>query len=107
MLSAAGMVAEARIGEELGVARPGTAARVGALLRPFELCGYVPSLPRMERLAATLRLDKKTRRGTVELICVEAVGRVGVGDRATVAVEAEEVVRIMRGWSSSSLAVRG
>ena len=98
---AAGMVAEARIGEELGVARPGTAARVGGLLRPFELCGYDPSLLRMERLAATLRLDKKARRGTVELIGVESVGRVGAGDSATMAVEAEEVVRIMRGWSSS------
>ena len=52
----------------------------------------------MERLAATLRLDKKARRGTVELIGVEAVGRVGAGDSSTMAVEAEEVVRIMRGW---------
>ena len=98
---AAGMVAEARIGEELGVARPGTAARVGGLLRPFELRGYDPSLLRMERLAATLRLDKKARRGTVELIGVEAVGRVGAGDSATMAVEAEEIVRIISGWSSS------
>ena len=99
---AAGMVAEARIGEELGVARPGTAAEVGALVRAFGLSDFDPSLVRLGRLAATLPLDKKARRGVVYLIGLEAVGRVGEGDRAIMAVRAEEVVRIMKGWTSSS-----
>lgn len=96
---AAGMVAEARIGEALGVTAPGTAREIGTLVRAFGLPDFDPALREPRALARIMARDKKTRSGVVHMVRLEAVGRTGTGRRTTVPVPAEELVRIMEGWS--------
>ncbi len=73
---AAGMRAEARLGESLGVTEPGTADRLTRLLAA---CGHddrpeagLTPAGLMEAAAA----DKKARRGRVRFVLLEAVGEV-------------------------------
>ena len=95
---AVGMVAEARIGEALGVTAPGTAGEIRTLVRAFGLPDFDPGLLRPRRMAGLMARDKKTRSGVVRVVRLEAVGRVASGLEATVPVPAEELVRIMREW---------
>lgn len=92
---AAGMVAEARIGEELGVTAAGTADAIRALVGPFGLPASHPLLARPRRLAAHMIRDKKTRSGVVHIVRLEELGRTGVGDATTVPVREDELVRII------------
>ena len=96
---AAGMVAEARIGEALGVTAPDTAGEIRTLVRAFGLPDFDKGLLLPRRMAGFMARDKKTRSGVVHIVRLEAMGRVGIGDRTTVPVPAEELVRIMEGWS--------
>ena len=95
---AAGMVAEARIGEALGVTAPGTADEVRALVRAFGLPDGQAGLRRPQRMATLMARDKKTRSGVVHIVRLEEVGRAGTGREATIPVPAKELVRIMEGW---------
>ena len=94
---AVGMVAEARIGEELGVTAAGTANEIRALVGAFGLPASHPSLARPRRLAALMVRDKKTRSGVVHIVRLEELGRTGVGDATTVPVQEDELVRIIEG----------
>ena len=96
---AVGMVAEARIGEALGVTAPGTADEVRALVRAFGLPDGHPGLRRARHMAALMARDKKTRSGVVHIVRLAEVGRVGTGSETTTPVPASELVRIMEGWS--------
>lgn len=96
---AAGMVAEARIGEALGMTAPGTAGEIRRLVRAFGLPDFDPGLLRPRRIAGFMTRDKKTRSGVVHIVRLEAVGRTGSGPGTTIPVPAEELVRIMEGWS--------
>lgn len=96
---AAGMVAEARIGEALGVTAPGTAGEIRGLVRAFGLPDFHPGLLRPRRMVGFMARDKKNRFGAVHIVRLEAVGRVGSGTGTTVPVPAKEIVRIMEGWS--------
>ncbi len=96
---AAGMVAEARIGEALGVTAPGTAGEIRGLVRAFGLPDFHPGLLRPRRMAGFMARDKKTRFGAVHIVRLETMGRVGSGTGTTVPVPAEEIVRIMEDWS--------
>lgn len=96
---AAGMVAEARIGEALGVAAPGTAERIRTLVRAFGLPDFDAGFLRPRQLAALMTRDKKTRSGVVHIVRLQEVGRVGRGDRTTIPVPDGDLVRIMKGWS--------
>jgi 3-dehydroquinate synthase len=69
-----GMVYAARRSEELGLAPPGTAARVEALLRRFGLPTELPRFPREAYLAA-LRVDKKKRDGRIRYVVLRRIGR--------------------------------
>ena len=70
---AIGLVAESRYGESLGVTSPGTAERLEALLRRFELpVGAPPGLDAADVLARTAS-DKK-RRGGRAVVIVPAPG---------------------------------
>lgn len=91
----AGMVAEARIGEELGVTAAGTADAIRALVGPFGLPASHPLLAHPRRLAAHMIRDKKTRSGVVHIVRLEDLGRTGVGDATTVPVREDELVRII------------
>ncbi|MCY4572566.1 MAG: 3-dehydroquinate synthase [Gemmatimonadetes bacterium] len=94
---AVGMVAEARIGEELGVTAAGTANEIRALVGAFGLPASHPSLACADRLAALMVRDKKTRSGVVHIVRLEELGRTGVGDATTVPVQEDELVRIIEG----------
>lgn len=96
---AAGLVAEARIGEALGVTAPGTADEVRRLVRAFGLPDFDTGLLRPGHLAGLMRRDKKTRSGVVHIVRLHEVGRVGEGDGTTIPVPDEDLVRIMKGWS--------
>lgn len=94
---AAGMVAEARIGEEIGVTASGTARRIRALVEAFGLPHSHPALARARLLADVMIRDKKTRSGVVHIVRLERIGRTGNGDETTVPVSATELVAIMKG----------
>ena len=95
---AVGMVAEARIGEELGVTAAGTADAVRALVGAFGLPSSHPSLARARRLTALMVRDKKTRSGVVHMVRLEEVGRTGTGDEATVPVPEDDLIRLISDW---------
>ena len=92
---AAGMVAEARIGEVLGWTSPGTSDVVRRLVRAFGLPDGHSSLGRARRLARFMVTDKKTRSGVVHMVRLEEMGRTGVGGDTTVPVPEEELVRVL------------
>lgn len=80
---AAGMRAEARLGEVLGVTEAGTAARLAGLL---DACGH-RDRPEAEvepgQLLRAAAADKKARRGELRFVLLEHVGRVARGPRGT------------------------
>lgn len=94
---AAGMVAEARIGEELGVTAPGTAEEIRSLVTAFGLPHGHPALARPRRLANLMIRDKKTRSGVVHIVRLQQLGRTAVGDETTVAVTESDLVGIIEG----------
>jgi len=69
---AAGMISAARLGERLGVTEPGTAARIGEILRVFGLPTEIDA-PR-EALEETMRIDKKTLGGEIRFIFLRRIG---------------------------------
>ncbi len=96
---AVGLVAEARIGEELGVTARGAADEIRRLVRAFGLPDFAAGLLRPGRLTSLMARDKKTRSGVVHIVRLLEVGRTGEGDGATIPVPDEDLVRIMKGWS--------
>jgi 3-dehydroquinate synthase len=88
---AVGLVAEARLGESLGVTAAGTAGRIAALLERIGL----PTEPNasIDSLIRATGADKKARAGRAEYVLLEDIGRVARPDGEwTVPVE-ERVVR--------------
>ena len=96
---AVGLVAEARIGEALGVTVRGTAEEVRRLVRAFRLPDFDAGFLRPRRLVGLMARDKKTRSGVAHIVRLLEVGRVGEGDRTTIPVLDEDLVRIMKDWS--------
>ncbi len=72
---AIGMVAESRLAERLGVAEPGTEARVRIALQHAQLPVTVPRTLPAERVIALTHSDKKVRRDRVEYALPSALGR--------------------------------
>ena len=95
---AIGMVAEARIGEALGVTSLGTADQIRALVRAFGLPDDGRGLRRPRRIAALMERDKKTRSGVIHMVRLEKLGRTGKEDEVTIPIATTELVRIMKGW---------
>jgi 3-dehydroquinate synthase len=71
---AIGMAYAARRSEELGLAPPGTASRLEALLRRFGLPTELPVFSRGAYLAA-LGVDKKKRDGRIRYVVLRGIGR--------------------------------
>lgn len=71
---AMGMAYAARRSESLGLAPPGTAQRIEALLRRFALPTELPDFPREAYLAA-LQVDKKKRNGRIRYVVLRGIGR--------------------------------
>ena len=74
---AMGMVHSARRSEQLGLAGPGTAERLAALLARFGLPTELPDLPRKAYLSV-LRVDKKRRDDRIPYIVLREIGRAEV-----------------------------
>ena len=96
---AVGMVAEARIGEELSVTAHGTADHIRCLVSAFGLPDTADGLKRPERLADLMTRDKKTRSGVVHLVRLDELGRTAGGSDVTIPVAIDELVRIMGQWN--------
>jgi 3-dehydroquinate synthase len=77
---AIGLVAEARLAEQLGVANDGTARNIEAVCRTAGLPTVVPSIP-VDRLLEFTRSDKKVRAGRVEYALPKRIGEMAGGDR--------------------------
>lgn len=95
---AVGMVAEARLGEELSVTARGTADHVRRLVRAFGLPDTHDGLSRPRRLADRMTRDKKARSGVVHLVRLEEFGRVARRSEVTIPVEVDDLVRMMEKW---------
>lgn len=83
-----GLVAEAEIGERLGVTERGTAGELSTLLERLGLPVRVPRGVAVDALIAAIRTDKKNRAGGIRLVLLARVGTVHGTDRGgwTVAV---------------------
>lgn len=69
-----GMVAEAALGERLGVTEPGTAARIAQAVRGAGLPVSVPDGMSAPAILAATRSDKKARAGVVEYALPRRIG---------------------------------
>ena len=92
---AVGMLAEARLGEHLGVTERGTSEQLGAALRAFGLSPGVPRGIDIEAVVSYLGSDKKRRGGRVRFVLLQALGRVDAGERWTHAVELDQVRAVL------------
>lgn len=70
-----GMVAAARWGEMLGITPKGTAERIRAVLKGYDLMTEVPDGLSAEALAATMALDKKAEGSTVRAVILTEIGK--------------------------------
>ncbi len=94
---AVGMVAEARIGEELGLTAPGTAEEIRTLVTAFGLPHSHPAFARALQLVDLMIRDKKTRSGVVHIVRLVEFGRTGAADETTVPVPEADLVGVIRG----------
>lgn len=69
---AAGMLAEAALGETVGVTQPGTRAALLDVLQRFDL-GRT-ELPPLQELTAAMRMDKKARRAAPRFVLLSRIG---------------------------------
>lgn len=76
---AIGMIAEAKLGEALGVTQRGTAERLEAVIRAAELPTRIPAELDPDQILALTRVDKKARAGQVEYALIEEVGAASRG----------------------------
>ena len=84
---AIGMAVEAWLAEALGLALPGTRAKVLDLLRPFDLPTAVPPALTSDDLLQTMRNDKKSRAGAVRFALPSTIGRMAHSDDGAWTVE--------------------
>lgn len=93
---AIGMVAEAKIGEAVGITEAGTAAALERSLTSFGLPTCIPSGFSSRAILEYTRLDKKARAGRVEYALLEGIGRSSRGPGSYgVAVEDEVVKEVL------------
>lgn len=71
---AIGLVAEARVAETMGIAAPGTAATIAALLEALQLPTTIPRGLDPAVLRAAMAADKKNRDGSVHAALVRGFG---------------------------------
>ncbi len=93
-----GMVLEARLGEALGLTRPGTADRLARIVVRLGL----PLSPRSHPASATVlgfvRSDKKARQGRARYVLLEALGKVARGERWSREVPDAAVEKVLEDW---------
>jgi 3-dehydroquinate synthase len=94
---AIGMTYEARLGEALGIAEPGTATRVASLLQRYNLPLDLPDAATVDALMAAMQLDKKARDRAVRFALPETVGRMHADGAGWTVAAPERVVREVLG----------
>jgi 3-dehydroquinate synthase len=87
---AIGMVAEAELGEEIGVSEAGTASQVRGALETFGLPTTAPANVDQERMLEAMRQDKKARGGTVRFALPTRLGEMARGEAGGWTIEAPE-----------------
>ena len=93
---AIGMVAEARLGERIGVTDTGTAERIREALEGLGLPTEVPSHVDTKAVLAAARSDKKAREGKVRYALIERIGQAARHDGAwTRPVADDEVAEVL------------
>jgi 3-dehydroquinate synthase len=93
---AIGMVLEARLAENLGIAERGTADRIERILGRAKLPVARPASMSAERVLAATRLDKKSRGGSVEYALPARIGAMANADSSwSVAVVDDAVLRVL------------
>jgi 3-dehydroquinate synthase len=93
---AIGMVAEAALGESLGVTEPGTATRLREVLSRAGLPTALPAGIALPTVVAATRTDKKARRGRAEYSLIERLGTASPGPegRWSWPVEETEILNV-------------
>jgi 3-dehydroquinate synthetase/shikimate kinase len=86
-----GLVAAARLSERIGVAEPGLAAHVDALVAHVGLATQLPSPQPPPALLGAMGRDKKRRKGRHRLVLLEAPGRPLVTDD----VDADDILSVL------------
>jgi 3-dehydroquinate synthase len=90
---AIGMAIEARAAEAVGIADPGTCARITAVLRRLGLPTQLPPIADAQRVLHATRIDKKARDGTVEYALPSRIGEMaGASTRYGIPLADETVV---------------
>ncbi|MEP6732651.1 MAG: 3-dehydroquinate synthase [bacterium] len=93
---AIGMVLEARLAEQIGVAERGTAARIEGVLTRAGLPVALPVSMTAETILAATRLDKKARAGSVEYALPTRIGAmVNAGTTWSIAVDDAAVLEAL------------
>ncbi|HEX6924524.1 MAG TPA: 3-dehydroquinate synthase [Longimicrobiaceae bacterium] len=99
---AIGLVAEARLGEALGITVAGTAEALRTLLARMEMPVSLPQGMDPAAVVAATRTDKKARSGRVEYSLIERIGAAyPAGGRWSVAVEDVEVMGVLGDFAQS------
>lgn len=98
---AIGMVAEAELGERLGVTHPGVATRIREALEVFGLPTEPPMKLEADRVMDVMRSDKKVRDGTVRFALPQAIGAVAAISPTdpTIAAPEHEVLAVLEHFS--------
>jgi len=89
---AVGMVVESRVAERLGVAEPGTSARVRAAVERTGLPAARPADQSPGDILSATRGDKKARAGVVEYALPARIGEMAGADRGWGVAVSDEVV---------------
>lgn len=71
---AIGMVAEARMGERMGITESGTADRLREILQRIDMPVEIPATMTHDQIHAATLTDKKARAGQVEYSLIERIG---------------------------------
>lgn len=87
---AIGMVAEAQLGEEIGVSQEGTASQVRSGVETFGLPTSTPAGVDHARMLETMRRDKKARAGTVRFALPRRLGDMARGEAGEWTIAAPE-----------------
>ncbi len=80
---AIGMVAEAQLAEQLGIAVPGLADQISSILQNLGLPAHIPAYLSQQRIITAMQMDKKRAAGQVRFALPERIGAVRVGIEVT------------------------
>jgi len=92
---ALGMVLEARVGEEMGITRAGTAEFLTRLVELLDLPTRLPAELDPAEVLAFTRSDKKGREGTPRYVLLSQLGQVAPADGWAQEAPADVVLRIL------------